>query len=131
MNAEHIESLLDQWGLGWQRGKLPQLWWIGAIGDEGEYQLRLHLDEHQVLLAYRFSDRPLRQDAETLLLLLEANERLTVFKLALDDDGRPLLLATWPAAYITADNLGFLITDMIGQIDRLQKDIVEWVEDPA
>lgn len=128
MTAADIERLLEQWGLAWQRGAADQLWWIGAIGERGEYQIRLHVDEQRMLLAYRFSKLRLRGDAETLLLLLNANDRFTVFKLAIDDDGRALLLATWPAICLTADNLGFLITDMVEQIDQLQDDIAERLE---
>jgi hypothetical protein len=131
VNAAEVERLLGQWGLGWQRGAAAQLWWIGAIGERGDYQIRLHVDEHRMLLAYRFSKLRLREDVDTFMLLLNSNDRLTVFKLAVDDDGRALLLATWPATWLTADNLGFLITDMVEQIDRLQDDIAARLESPG
>lgn len=93
--------------------------------DGQAHAVEAKLNESSLELRFRFSEKALRISNEETTYLLELNDQLTVFKLALDEHDRVELRGCWRHTDLSERFTAYLVLEIFRTIEYLYDSIQE------
>jgi hypothetical protein len=127
-DSQQLEAWLNEYGVSWERGKNPGVWWVSLGSDKRIFRCAVELNPEWVSLLFRFSDTPLPPLANLALYLLDLNDQLSIFKFFCDEWDRIYIGMHWPVEFLTLETLGYLVHEMGSNVDFFYDHIQEFLE---